>query len=205
MCFDWQAASMTKIYLVRHGETQLNQKGCYYGWTDCGLSEKGVQEAQCLGKSFERIKYDAIISSDLKRAFETAEILNTKKGPILEDKRLRELNFGLWEGLNHEQLQELYKEQWDRWTADWINTAPTEGESFLELYQRVTECMEELLNKYKDQTIVVVSHKGVLQIITTVLLKLPMDRIWCFSFEHGKYSLLEFHNDHGTILGLNNR
>ena len=85
----------TEIYLIRHGETEMNVKGVYYGWTDCGLSEKGIQQAEDLADILQDVHFDAVISSSLSRAVETAAIVSGHDpDDIIKDDRLRELNFG---------------------------------------------------------------------------------------------------------------
>ena len=192
---------MTRIYLIRHGETEYNQRGCYYGWTDCSLNEKGIIQGRALGKAFETIPLDAVVSSDLKRAVETASLLKDCRRVL--DHRLRELNFGFWEGKHHQEIMESYKEHWEQWASDWMHAAPTEGESFHSMYLRIKGCMEELLATYKDKNIAIVSHNGPLRIITAYLLELPLEKVWSFDFMQGRYSLLELWEDHCTIRAIN--
>lgn len=195
---------MTKLYLVRHGETEYNKKGCYYGWTDCGLSLTGVEQAKNLGEVFQHIEYDVMISSDLKRAVETANIVNQDSKELHQDQRLRELNFGKWEGRYYKEVMAEHKEHWDAWVEDWINAKPTEGESVKVMHDRVCDFMEDLLNRYKEKNVVIVSHNGALRMIAAYLLGLPLDKIWCFDFDHGRYSLLEFQEGHCSIRYINN-
>jgi alpha-ribazole phosphatase len=194
---------MTKIYLIRHGETDYNKKGCYYGWTDCSLTELGIEQSVTLKSVFKDIEYDAILSSDLKRAVETALIINEGKMPIV-DNRLRELNFGQWEGKSYQEVMTQYTERWNSWIEDWTNATPTEGESVLNMYNRISQFMEETLHKYKGKSIVIVSHNGTLRMLAAYLLGLSLEKIWCFGFDHGKYSLLEVSEGHCTIRCINN-
>lgn len=192
---------MTRIYLIRHGETEMNQKGCYYGWTDCSLSELGISQAHSLKAAFEAIPIDVTVASDLKRAVETARII--RDDGIITDNRLRELNFGSWEGRHFRELMQQDEQRWSKWTADWIDAAPAEGESFRSMYKRVSCCMEDIIQSYRDKNIAIVGHNGSLRIIAAYLLQLPMEKIWCFSFDHGKYSLLELTDRHCSIRSIN--
>ncbi|MDF2593215.1 MAG: putative phosphoglycerate mutase family protein [Clostridia bacterium] len=194
---------MTMVYLVRHGETDYNKMGCYYGWTDCSLAQSGIEQSQALRKVFENIHYDVMVSSDLKRAVETANIINSPN-KILTDKRLRELNFGQWEGKSYEEIAVEYTEHWNLWIEDFENATPTDGESLAGMYNRICDYMDEILSLYKNKSIVIVSHNGSLRIIAAYLLGLGLEKIWSFSFDHGKYSLLEMNEGHCTIKGINN-
>jgi alpha-ribazole phosphatase len=195
---------MTKLYLVRHGETEYNKKGCYYGWTDCSLTSEGIEQSEALREVFKQIEYEIILSSDLKRATETANIINCHAIELVTDHRLRELNFGKWEGKHYKEIIEEYCEHWNLWVEDWINAVPTDGESLISMNNRICEYMDEILAKYKDKSIVIVSHNGVLRIISAYLLGLPMEKIWCFNFDHGRYSLLEIKDEHCVIKSINN-
>ncbi|MGB7604368.1 MAG: alpha-ribazole phosphatase [Lutisporaceae bacterium] len=195
---------MTRLYLVRHGETEFNKRGCYYGWTDCELSQNGVGQAELLHEVFQEIKLDVTISSDLKRAVDTANIICSGKDiEVHRDTRLRELNFGAWEGKHYTDIMQQYKENWEEWTSDWQNAAPIQGESFAELCQKVCQCIDELLVRYHDKEILIVAHQGVLRIIITYLLNIPMDKIWSFNFSQGTYSILEIHENNCIIQGIN--
>lgn len=194
---------MTKIYLIRHGETDFNIKGCYYGWTDCGLTQVGIEQSKALQRVFKDIEYDVMVSSDLKRAIETALIINDGSKPVY-DNRLRELNFGLWEGKSYQEVTAQYTEHWNLWIEDWANAAPTEGESVAAMYNRVSQFIEEALHKYKDKSIVIIGHNGTLRMLAAYLLGLPLEKIWCFSFDHGRYSLLNVEEGHCSIRYINN-
>ncbi len=195
---------MTRLYLVRHGETELNKKGCYYGWTDCELTQNGVEQAELLHQSFQKIKLDVTISSDLKRAVNTASIVcDGKDIEILKDTRLRELNFGAWEGKHYTEIMQQYKENWEAWTRDWQNAAPIQGESFTEMCQKVCQCIDELIARYRDKEVLIVTHQGVLRIIITYLLNISMDKIWSFNFSQGTYSVLELNENNCVIQGIN--
>lgn len=195
---------MTKLYLVRHGETEYNKKGCYYGWTNCSLSAEGIQQGKELAHTFEGLEYDVVLSSDLKRAVETALLINSRSCEVLLDDRLRELHFGDWEGLGYQEIEQQYPKHWAKWTTDWINTTPPGGENLLSMSKRITAFMEDVLTRYEGKSIVLVSHKGCLQLIVTYLMRLPLEKVWCFDFEHGKYSILEMLDRHCTIRGINN-
>ncbi len=197
---------MLELYLVRHGETEMNVKGVYYGWTDCELTEKGIEQNVCLAQVLKNISFDAVLSSDLKRAVATAEIVSGKKAAdIILDSRLRERNFGKWEGLHFTELERDCKEQWQKWSNDWRNIQIPEGESYDELYERVKECMIELMDRYKSGKVLIVSHHGCLRLIATILLKLEHEAFWSFMFEHGAYSMLQITGEHCVIRKINCR
>jgi len=90
---------VTKIILVRHGQTLWNNIGKYQGHTDVPLSKTGIEQASKVAKRLKNDKITAIYSSDLKRAKQTAEIIALEHNlPVITNTRFREINFGVWEG-----------------------------------------------------------------------------------------------------------
>jgi alpha-ribazole phosphatase len=170
----------------------LNTTGVFYGWTDCHISEKGVAQAEDLADILQGVDFDAVISSNLSRAVVTAAIVSGyTPDEIKMDDRLRELNFGDWEGLHLNEIKQRHKEAWDKWGSDWKNTSPPRGESFFEIYNRVKSSIEDILSEYKGKKVLIVSHHGTMRIIPMVLLGLTADAYWSFTAEHGRYSHYE--------------
>lgn len=199
---------MTKLYCVRHGETELNVKGVYYGATDIALSEKGEDQCLRLGEVLKDIKFDVIISSPLKRAVKSAEIITSfleedVKQNLFLEYDFKEINFGLWEGLHYSEVQNNFKESWDLWTKDWENTPPSQGEAFIDFFKRVKLSLEKILKDNQGKSILIVAHQGVLRIIFSVLLNLGSNGFWNFSFDHGKYSEIEILDGHTIIKNIN--
>lgn len=193
---------MTLLYLVRHGETEMNSKGVYYGWTDCALSQRGQRQAADLARDLANVSFDAVLASPLLRARQTAEMMRPEADLVL-DQRLKELNFGIWEGRHYLEIAEEYPEQWQNWTADWQHAAPPGGESFSQLYQRVDSCLQDILRDYPDQTLLLVAHHGSLRIILSRLLGLNRESYWNFTFAQGKHSLVEIQDGHCVVKNIN--
>lgn len=195
---------MIELYLVRHGETDLNVQKVYYGWTDCCMNSRGYEQAKELADILGEVDFDVVISSSLQRAVETATIISGfSADTIIKDDRLKELNFGDWEGVYYLEVQEKYREHWEKWGRDWKNASPPSGESYRELRRRVEECLGELLERYDGKKVLVVSHQGCLRIIPAILLGMGDDGYWNFTAEQGRYSLFEIENGHCTVKRLN--
>lgn len=145
------------IYLIRHGETDWNAKRKIQGQTDIPLNSNGKQQAEEAANEIVNLKIDRIISSDLSRAKETAEIINKKIGvKITLDKRLREENFGDYEG---RIIEEITDEEWNV-----LNETPEKihGESRNQLYERAKSFISQIK---EDENILVVTHGGLLRMI----------------------------------------
>jgi len=153
-----------KIYLIRHGESIGNAKGIHQGQkNDFSLSELGRKQADLLKKRFENLKIDAVYSSDLIRAKETANFISKPRKLItLTDKRLRERDFGLIG-----EKENIMKE-WNNFLRQQIEkginpkeATPEEGESDKDHFDRVNSFFEDLKkNHSKEETVLVVAHGG---------------------------------------------
>ena len=191
-----------RIYLVRHGETELNRKKCYYGHMDTVLTEHGIEQARLLGDCFRDFSFDMVISSPLKRAVHTAEyILGAKKKQIIYDERLCEQDFGIFEGFTYEELIQTYPNEFDSWNRDFSNYRIPEGESFSDVRQRIDCFIRELSGK--KGTVLLVAHKGTLGHLLAASLHMPLEGYWNFVFDQGCYSCIDYEDGYAIIRKLN--
>lgn len=151
------------LYIIRHGETDWNQAGRLQGQTDIPLNENGIRLAQVTGEGMKHILFDLAITSPLKRARQTAElVLGERNIPILEDKRIAEISFGSWEGLGCRKTHfEIPSEGfWDFYNDPFHFVPPADGESIRQLCARTGAFWQELINtlEYQDKTILIASH-----------------------------------------------
>lgn len=200
---------MIRLYLARHGTTELNKSGVYYGSTDCSLSQEGVHESKYIAEALKDKDIEIIITSNLKRTMETSKIIKgvvckeEQQIEIIEREGLRELDFGDWEGLHYKEVEALFPKEWKAFCEDWKNSAPSNGESFMILYNRVTKELEEVLKEYGTKNILIIAHQGVLRIILSKLICNSEDLYWNFTFNHGCYSELEIVENHCNIIKIN--
>lgn len=159
----------TRIIAIRHGETIWNTQGRIQGHIDIGLNEKGKEQALLVGQAFSSkdIMVDAIYSSDLQRAFNTAEpIALATQLQITQDARLRERHFGDFEGKTWSDIDEHSPEVSIKWKERDPVWRPGEGaESLYDLDARVKAVVSELANRHLGSQIVLVSHGGVMDIL----------------------------------------
>jgi isoleucyl-tRNA synthetase len=146
------------FYFARHGESTKNVDEIVAGSIEhdkYDLTEKGIQEAEELAKYLDNIGgVDVIISSDFRRASNTAQIVAKHFGvEIKTDKRLREINVGVLEGVSEKEFQTNFVAKHNRWTD-----APEGGETWQEIQNRMVECIEEINKNYEGKNILIVSH-----------------------------------------------
>ncbi|XP_030538796.1 phosphoglycerate mutase-like protein 4 isoform X3 [Rhodamnia argentea] len=156
-----------EIVVVRHGETEWNADGRIQGHLDVELNEIGRQQATAVGERLSREgKISAIYSSDLKRAFETANLIATACGglEVIKDSDLRERNLGDLQGLQLRAAASVSPEAYKAFLSHKTDQEiPGGGESIDQLYRRCTACLQNISVKHKGERIVVVTHGGVIR------------------------------------------
>ena len=154
-----------KLYIIRHGQTDWNKEGRIQGKTDIELNEEGIEQAKEAARILEDYPIDIIVSSTLKRAKKTAEIINeAKNAPIMFDKALEERGFGDFEG---KIRKEIHDEILDSGILSnySLNKEYKGVETIRSLCDRVWGLIDELKDGYKDKNILLVTHGGVTRAI----------------------------------------
>lgn len=171
-----------KLYLVRHGETDWNKVRKLQGQVDIPLNEFGRELAKETKKGLADIPFAVCYTSPLKRAKETAElILEGRDVPIIEDKRIMEMAFGVYEGkcCSREgwELPDDFQKFFDDPAA---YKAPEGGENFADLKRRLSSFLSELYEKeeYKDSNILITTHGAALAGILHVIREEPLEKYW---------------------------
>ena len=132
-----------ELYLVRHGETDENQKGKYLGRTDVPLNQKGRLQAQRLKNKLPEM--NMVFASPMQRTVETARILCPTQQKIWFMDGLKERDFGIFDNMTYRQIQSSYPEECAQWDQDWLYYKIPEGESAFQAYQRNAAAMEQIL------------------------------------------------------------
>jgi probable phosphoglycerate mutase len=161
----------TRLYLVRHGATQLTAENRFSGEVGVDLSDEGRRQAQRLAKRLSDDPIKAIYASPLSRTKETAEILAGphKLTPTLRD-GLKEISHGRWEGLTRQEVEGRFKGEYAAWEADPFTFAPQGGESGLGVLARALPVIREIVLAHHDELVLVVSHKATLRLLMSSLL-----------------------------------
>lgn len=170
---------MTELILIRHGQTDWNVEGRYQGQSDVPLNEHGREQARRLASKLQGTQLEAIYSSDLARARETAEILSEATGtPLFLDPRLREIHQGLWEGMLLKDIRRKYARAFQLRRDDPLEVAPPEGETVGQLRRRVLAALEAILQAYPHNQVAIVSHGLALAIMRVAVDDLPVQHVW---------------------------
>ena len=149
------------LILIRHAQSKGNKASIVQGQTDEGLSDFGMEQANKLSNYFNPKDINAIYSSDLDRAVQTAEPTAKKLNlKITKDPDLREAHFGIWEGLTFEEVKTKYQTEYSTWHADYF-VRPEWFESFESHFSRTKKAIQKiLLNHHQNDTVAVFTHGG---------------------------------------------
>jgi probable phosphoglycerate mutase len=161
----------TRLYLVRHGATQLTAEDRFAGAVGVELSDEGRWQAARLG---ERIRHEAIVAvyaSPLSRTLETARIAAGPMDlPIETRDGLREIGHGRWEGLTRHEVETRFPEEYSAWEEDPFTFAPEGGESGAAVLARALPVLREVVTRHAGGRVLVVSHKATIRILLSSLL-----------------------------------
>ena len=195
---------MSRLLLVRHGETKLKSSERLWGRTDVKLDALGLKQAEQLRDRLAVEKIDTIYSSDLQRASVTAEIIATKHQlEVIACAELREFNYGKIEGLTLQEANQLYPEFHKSVMQRSPNVRFPGGESVYQLNNRVSQFLGRLKKHTPEQTILIVAHFGLLRILLCRLLSIGIKRRWQIHLNLASLSILET-DQQGAILRLLN-
>ena len=196
---------MSRLLLVRHGETELNSAERYWGHSDVKLSPLGLRQAERLRDRLAIERIDAVYSSDLQRAWATAKTITSRHQlDVITCAELREINFGKIEGLNFEEISQLFPEFAAKWKARRsTNIEFPGGESLDQLHSRVGNFVSRLKKRKAEETVLVVAHAGVLRSLICQLMGLELRYIYQIRLDLASLSILESYPA-GAILTLLN-
>jgi len=186
---------MTELILVRHGETEWNVAEVFRGQADIDLSETGRKQAGLLATYLSTAAIEAIYSSPLKRARQTAEaIAKPHKLEVSVESDLIDLNFGKWQGLSHEEVKEKYGDLYATWLIHPEQVRMPGGETLDDVRKRVTRFRDKVIEKHRG-TIVIVGHRVVNKVMLCALLGLDNLHFWKIRQDTCGISVLNYQNE----------
>ena len=189
-----------RLLLVRHGESTMTRT--YTGRrSDPELSEQGKEQVSRLTRHLSSERIERIYSSPLKRALQTAEalrVLSPRQIILRED--LSEMDFGLWDGLTHDQISKKYPAEYAEWINDPVGKTPIKGESIDQLSQRVLRAFHQITRDNPEDTVAVISHGGPIRVLLCELLGMDLSRIWQFQIDTASVTTLIYSPDYPAIL-----
>jgi probable phosphoglycerate mutase len=161
----------TRLFLVRHGATQLTAEDRFSGSTGVDLSEEGRRQVELLAERLDAEPLCAVYASPLSRTMETANILARPHGlAVVARDGLREISHGRWEGLTRGEVEARFPEEYAAWESDPFTFAPEGGESGVAVLSRALPVIREIVVAHRAENVLVVSHKATLRLLLSSLL-----------------------------------
>ncbi len=195
---------MSKLLLVRHGDTESGSTLRYWGQSDVKLSAVGLRQAERLSDRLATERIDAIYTSYLQRALVTAKVIASKhQANVITCPELNEVNFGKIEGLTFDEVSQLYPEVAKLWVSRSLSLEFPEGENFDKLNNRVSKFLSRLDKHAPEETILIVAHAGPLRLLVCHLLGLELRHWRQFRLDLASLSIVETYSQ-GVILNLLN-
>jgi len=195
---------MTRIYLVRHGQTAWNKEEIFRGRTDVPLNETGLREAQLAGEYFREMEIHAIYSSPLLRAWETAQkIAEVQRLEVRSLQGIIDMCFGEWEGQSLKDVQEKDGQRFQQWKDEPHLVKIPGGETLDEVRDRAMAVLEKTIQSHSGKTVLFVSHRVVNKVILCSILGLDNSHFWQIGQDTTAINLIQ-HRDGKYVLSLLN-
>jgi broad specificity phosphatase PhoE len=181
---------LIKLFVVRHAESIANTEGIYQGQTyDTDLSELGKKQAIALAGALKKFAIKKIITSPLKRTYQTAvEVSKVTGVPVETNDLILETNHGMWEGKNREWIKENFKSVLETWQLKPGSAVFPNGESFSDTANRVKAFMND--SEHQNNTLVV-THDNILRILVSLANSESIDNIWKYNIESASLNIFE--------------
>ena len=194
-----------RIIFVRHGKTDYPLDRIYCDdREDPGLNELGLSQALTASNALADVEIAALYASPSKRTRMTAELIAEKHVLSVEYKpELMERRFGYWEGMYFHEIEAQYPEDYMEWKRNNAAFKPLGGESVYDLHRRLSPCVTELVERFKGQTIVVVSHVGPVRALIASAVMLPLEKYRSLTIDYASVSIVDYGSKQNNLICLN--
>lgn len=192
----------TRIVLVRHGEPNAAVRGRCYGRLDPGLSPRGRDQMRRTWRLLSREPVDAVYTSPARRAIESTR-LRAGHVPVTVDARLREIDFGEFEGLTYDDIAARFPETYEQWMTRPVEVSFPGGDTFAAMRERVLEAIGHICLRHRGGTAVIVSHGGVNRIALAAALHLDPPRIFRLDQAYASLNVIDFIGDEPLVRIVN--
>ena len=190
---------MTRLILIRHGQTQYHLENRYCGFSNPSLNEKGIWQSKMLLDRLSTIKVERVYSSDLKRAFETTKII-FKDNFIEQLPDFREMDFGVFEGLRYDDVVKIYPCFYKDWLTNPAGIKFPGGEALEDLVKRVRKRLTLILSRHKGERIALVTHGGPIRVILCDALNYNPDSFWKVKQDIAALNIIDYPQESPPII-----
>lgn len=192
-----------QIILARHGETEWNVSEIFRGRRDVGLNEMGNRQAELLGSYLKDFKIESVYSSPLKRALDTAQSIVKHHGlDINVAPGLTDFNYGVWEGLTHQEVRAKYRGLYQRWLKEPHLVKIPEGESLDGVRERARSVVDRVASEHSG-TVVLVSHRVINKVLICSMLGLDNSHFWDIKLDLGGITVFQYEDERFKLIKHN--
>jgi len=165
-----------KIYIIRHGLTETNKKKIYSGWSGEPLCEDGISSLLKIGNQLGKLNIEKIYSSPIRRAIQTAQILNKFiNRTIVTEEKLKEMKMGPWEGLSEKEIAERFPQEWKTWNTKPSKLRLNKRETLYDLQLRAINAIKKMANYSNCLKILAVTHVAIIRVLIIKYNNLSID------------------------------
>jgi len=195
---------MVTVILARHGETDWNRREIFRGRADVELNERGREQAKALAAAVKDIQIDAVYSSPLRRAAETAEAIAEPHGiPVKIEQGFTDFDYGVWQGLPHDEVRRRYPEMYKDWVERPHTVRVEGGESLRMVRRRSVEALADVAEQHEGRTVVIVAHRVVNKVMLCAVLGLGNSNFWRIRQDTCALNVFEWSEGQYTMRSLN--
>ena len=192
------------VYIVRHGATDWNRSGRIQGHLDPPLNDEGWTQARLVGQRCAQLGATALYSSDLQRAYHTAQRIGHATGlQVIQKTGLREINFGIWQGWTSQQIRERDPAGYAARRANPYDVIPVGGETWRRFYDRAMRALSEILTATDAQHMIIVTHSGVCTVLGLRALGLDCTGKRTFDNDNCAIHTIAITGEHWRAVALN--
>jgi alpha-ribazole phosphatase len=194
---------VTRLILVRHGEPDEQVHGRCYGQLDPGLSPRGREQMRRTWHLLENQLVAAIYSSPSRRAVESTHLRTRGRPRVATDERLREINFGTFEGLAYREIAVRYPKTYEQWMTRPTSVAFPGGETFAAMSARVRSAFEQIRQLHAGRTVAIVSHGGVNRVVLAAALDLAAPHMFRLDQAYACANVIDYFGDEPLVRLIN--
>ena len=198
--------TVTRVYLMRHGEVQNGGEKRYNGHIDIDITGKGVEQMHRLAGLLSGKPVAEVYSSDLIRSLRGAEIIAQALGGTGRTalRELRERSVGAWEGLTAEEIRDRYPGEYAAWRSDFLNYRPPNGECLLDVRDRVLPVFRKAVITHPGEEIAMLLHGGVNRVVLADALGLDLRNLFRIEQSFGALNIIDYFDDGMAVVKLLN-
>jgi broad specificity phosphatase PhoE len=193
-----------RLILIRHGQTTCNTESIWHGWDDCALTAEGQRQAEAVAERLAGERIAAVYTSDSRRALQTAQVVATRHGlePVA-NAGLRERHSGEFEGIRVADVLAAHPTVWEERNADYWGWRPPGGETFTEVWQRVSAVLDRLKAEHDGQTVVMVTHMCPVRLLMAHLAGMSIEDTYQHELPSTGVSIFTLNGDRVKVEALN--